>query len=155
MARFFSGTVANRIDAKQRVSVPASFRSTLAELGSPDTVVVYRAPEIDGLECCPTPMMEALVEEFESVERFSDRYDELQLILAESRELKLDREGRITLPDDLAQQNDLADEAVFIGQARKFYLCSKAVANAWTDAKLLRERAKVQARTSRAQDGGR
>ncbi|MDX2102450.1 MAG: hypothetical protein SF002_07910 [Alphaproteobacteria bacterium] len=153
MARFFFGMVGNRIDAKQRVSVPAGFRATLAELGSPDTIVAYRSSSIDGLECGPEQTTIALAEELDSPDCSEDRQEAISLILAETRELKLDREGRISLPEDLMQQIGLTDEVMFIGQGKRFFMCSRTVSTAWTEAKLKRERAKTQARIDRLQDG--
>jgi len=109
-----------RLDAKGRVSVPASFRAVLARDG------------FDGLYCFPAldrPALDAggnaLLAEIEALlagfSPFSDQREQFSLALyGPSETLKIDGEGRVVLTDALKAHAGIADAATFVGLGHKF-----------------------------------
>jgi MraZ protein len=109
-----------RLDAKGRVSVPASFRAVLARDG------------YDGLYCYPAldrPALDAggnaLLNEIETLiagfAPYSDQREQFALSLyGTSETLKIDGEGRIVLTDTLKAHAGIADMITFVGLGHKF-----------------------------------
>jgi MraZ protein len=109
-----------RLDAKGRVSVPASFRAVLARDG------------FDGLYCYPAldrPALDAggnaLLKEIEALIAgflpYSDRREQFALALyGTSETLKIDGEGRVVLTDTLKAHAGIIDTVSFVGLGHKF-----------------------------------
>jgi len=109
-----------RLDAKGRVSVPASFRAVLARDG------------FEGLYCHPAldrPALDAggnaLLAEIESLiagfSPYSDQREQFSLALyGTSETLKIDGEGRVVLTDTLKAHADIRDSVIFAGLGHKF-----------------------------------
>ena len=118
----FLSTFVNRVDRKGRVSVPATFRSTLATHRHPHQVVLmpsFKFPAIDGTG---SDHLGAMMEGLSTLDQYSDRRDDLALVFADSRSLQIDGEGRIVLPDDLKGHADITDEVAFVGLGTMFQL---------------------------------
>jgi transcriptional regulator MraZ len=121
MDRFVSN-VTLRLDAKGRVSIPASFRSVLAGDG------------FDGLYCYPAldrPAIDAggnaLMAEIEAViaryAPFSDARERFALALyGTSETLKIDGEGRVSLSDTLKRHAGITEAVTFVGLGHKFQI---------------------------------
>jgi MraZ protein len=121
MVRFVSHYTL-RLDAKGRVSIPASFRAVLARDG------------FDGLYCYPAldrPAVDAggnaLLAEIESaVARFppySEGRDQFSLALfGTSETLKIDGEGRVVLTEPLKSHAGIVDAVTFVGLGHKFQI---------------------------------
>lgn len=131
MDRFVS-TFTNRIDAKSRVSIPASFRAVLER----DR---YTGAAAAGLYCYPSLDAPALDAGGERLARkidgllgglpdYSDERDELAVALyGEAQFLSIDADGRIVLPKDLREGIGIGDgiaEIAFVGLGDKFQLWS-------------------------------
>src|SRR5207237_4693879 len=111
-----------RLDAKGRVSIPASFRAVLARDG------------FDGLYCYPAldrPALDAggnaLLAEIELlIERFSPYSEEREQFSAAlygtSEVLKIDGEGRVVLTDALKSHAGISDAVAFAGLGHKFQI---------------------------------
>jgi MraZ protein len=109
-----------RLDAKGRVSVPASFRAVLARDG------------FDGLYCYPAldrPALDAggyaLLAEIEALNTdfapYSDQREQFSLALyGTSETLKIDGEGRVALTDTLKAHAGITDAVTFVGLGHKF-----------------------------------
>ena len=125
MDRFVS-TFTNKIDAKGRVSIPATFRAVLARDG-------YEGGE-GGIYCYPTldsPALDAGGERLahkidallDHVPDFSDERDELSVALyGDVKVLKLDQDGRIILPQDLRDHASIKSHVTFVGMGQKFQM---------------------------------
>jgi MraZ protein len=121
MGRFVANITA-RLDAKGRVSIPASFRSVLGRDG------------FDGLYCYPTldrPAIDvggnALITEIEALigrfAPFSDEREKLALSLyGTSETLKMDGEGRVQLSEALKRHAGIGEAVTFVGLGHKFQI---------------------------------
>jgi MraZ protein len=111
-----------KLDAKGRVSIPASFRAVLARDG------------FDGLYCYPAldrPALDAggnaLLKEIETlIERFAPYSEEREqfstTLYSTSEILKVDGEGRVVLTEPLKSHAGIADEVAFAGHGHKFQI---------------------------------
>jgi len=118
----FVATYTMRLDAKGRVSIPASFRAVLARDG------------FEGLYCQPSPGHpaldaggNALIQEIEAlINRFppySEERDDLAAALYGSSEiLKIDSEGRIILTERLKTLAHIGEQVAFVGLGHKFQI---------------------------------
>lgn len=118
----YLSTYVNKVDRKGRVSVPATFRASLAAQRFPGIVAFpsYKYPAIDanGIE-----RMEELAARLETLEEFSDEHENLAaLLFAPSQRLPFDTEGRVVLPADLAQHAFITDSAAFVGLGKSFQI---------------------------------
>ena len=121
MDRFVSNTTL-RLDAKGRVSIPASFRSVLTRDG------------FAGLYCYPAldqPAIDAggkaLLAEIETlVNRFppysGEREEFLVALYGRSETVTIDGEGRVVLPDELKSHAGITDGVAFVGLGHKFQI---------------------------------
>ncbi|MTI45437.1 MraZ protein [Roseibium hamelinense] len=128
----------NRLDAKGRVSVPASFRAVLAKDG------------YEGLYCSPSahcPAVDAggnaLLEEhekqLEAFRRLSPDHDALAMSLfGVSEQVKIDGDGRMSISDMVREQTGLTDHVTFAGLGYKFQI--------WEPEKFREHRAEAQRR---------
>ncbi len=123
MERFVS-SYTNKVDAKGRVSVPASFRSILARDGF-DGVFCYPSLDSQTLDAGGSSLIDEIHALLEGLDPYSDERDELSLALfGESEILKIDQDGRVVLPPRLREHAGIADSAVFVGVGHKFQLWS-------------------------------
>jgi MraZ protein len=109
-----------RLDAKGRVSVPATFRGVLARDG------------FDGLYCYPAldrPALDAggnaLLAEIQALiigyPPYSEQREQFALSLyGTSETLKIDSEGRVVLTESLKAHAGITDAAIFVGLGHKF-----------------------------------
>jgi len=121
MDRFVSHCML-RLDAKGRVSIPASFRAVLMRDG------------FDGLYCYPSfdrPALDAggnaLLAEIEAlIARYSPYSEEREqfsaALYSTSEILKIDGEGRVVLPESLKAHAQIADAVMFAGLGHKFQI---------------------------------
>ncbi len=119
----FMSTFTNKVDRKGRVSVPSSFRAALG--GSRDqevTIAVFRSFKAQMLECWSIERMHYLAQQMETVDQFSDEYDDLSNLFGEARELTTDPEGRIVLPQELLDFAGITEAANFVGAGPTFQI---------------------------------
>jgi MraZ protein len=120
MDRFVSNFTL-RLDAKGRVSIPASYRAVLARDG------------FDGLYCYPAmdqPAVDAggnaLLGEIEALTMAyppSDERDAFELALyGTSETLKIDGEGRVIVSDALKDHAGITEAIAFVGLGHKFQI---------------------------------
>lgn len=121
MNRFVS-TYTMRLDAKGRVSIPASFRAVLARDGFEG---LYCHPALDRLAVDAGG--NALLQEIETlIERYPPYSEEREQFAAalygRSETLKPDSEGRIILSENLKAHVGVTDTASFVGLGHKFQI---------------------------------
>jgi MraZ protein len=141
----FLSTYTNRLDAKGRVSIPASFRAVLVRDG------------FEGLYCCPTldaqaidaggnRLRELIRGSLSRFEPFSAEHEDLSTtLIGESEVLNIDAEGRVVLTDALKTHAGITSQVTFVGQGSKFQM--------WEPSRFLahRDEAKNRVRSIRKQ----
>ena len=126
----FIGTFVNKIDAKGRISVPASFRAVL-QAKSLSSVTCYPALTGPCIEGCGLDRIEAMVETLPDDPIPGVEEDAIaHLIFASARDLPFDGGGRIVLPADFLKKADLTDQGAFVGKGRTFQIWNPAALEA-------------------------
>lgn len=121
MDRFVS-SFANRLDAKGRVSIPASFRAVLARDGF-EGLYVHLALEADALDAGGNGLLAEIDSLIELFPPFSDERDQFSMALyGNSEVLKVDPEGRVSLTEALKAHAGITDAVVFVGLGHKFQI---------------------------------
>ena len=100
----FLSTYENKIDKKGRVSVPASFRSYISNLGY-NGIICYPSFNNQCIEACSQDRIEKLSNSIDSLNPFEEKRDFFATsILSESSNLQFDSEGRISLTEKLLNE---------------------------------------------------
>jgi MraZ protein len=127
----FLGTHQNRLDAKGRVSIPASFRARLRN-GSEEgaaTVILSPSHKFACIEAWPELEFEGLMDPLSRLNRFSDDHDDfITALYADATRVEADKEGRIVLSESLVQHANLTDAVSFMGRGRTFQIWDPAAA---------------------------
>ena len=118
----FLSTYVNKVDRKGRVSVPATFRSTLSLHRQPNLVIAFPSVRLPALECTGSDRMAEMQERIETLEQFSEEYENLSLLFAEAQQLMMDGEGRVTLPEKLKEFAHITNDVAFVGLGAMFQL---------------------------------
>lgn len=117
----FVSTYVNKVDKKGRVSIPAQFRQSLAKTSSPGTIFLWPSLNHKCLEGADQDYLDVLSESLESPELDSDERDMIEtFIFGKLVPFTLDPEGRIVLPQALADFAGITEEAAFIGRRKSF-----------------------------------
>lgn len=112
----------NRLDAKGRISIPASYRSVLARDGFEG---LYVHPSLDqmALDCGGNALLGEIDGLLTGLPLYSEQRDMFSTaLLGTSEILKLDSEGRVMLPEPLKVFAGIEAEASFVGLGRKFQI---------------------------------
>ena len=118
----FLSTYENKIDKKGRVSVPASFRSYLSNLGY-NGVICYPSFNNQTIEAWPQDRIEKISNSIDSLNPFEEKRDFFATsILSESINLQFDSEGRISLTPKLLKHAKIKSSMVFVGQGKTFQI---------------------------------
>jgi MraZ protein len=134
----FLGTHQNRLDAKGRVSVPASFRAALKNGGDKNggdkngddknggdhaSLILRPSHKQPCIEAWPLAVFTQLETPLQELDLFSEAHDDMAAALyADAYPLEADKEGRILLPASLVIHADLTDAVVFMGLGRIFQI---------------------------------
>jgi MraZ protein len=123
----FIGRHTNKVDKKGRISVPKPFRDALGDASS--SFYVFPSFKFPALEAFPRSFIEQFVVNLDANhDLFSDALDDLaSTVLANSQEIACDPEGRVILPKQFMEHAQVGDEAVFVGQGRRFMIWSPAL----------------------------
>ena len=115
-------TYENKLDKKGRVSVPASFRSYLSNLGY-NGMVCYPSFNNQSIEAWPQDRIEKISNTIDSLNPFEEKRDFFATsILSESINLQFDSEGRISLTPKLLNHAKIKNSMVFVGQGKTFQI---------------------------------
>mgnify|MGYP001283256588 FL=1 len=118
----FLSTYENKLDKKGRVSVPASYRSYLSNLGY-NGVICYPSFNNQSIEAWPQDRIEKISNSIDSLSPFEEKRDFFATsILSESINLQFDSEGRISLTSKLLKCAKIKDNMVFVGQGKTFQI---------------------------------
>ena len=147
----FLSTYVNKVDRKGRVSVPATFRSTLATNREPNLVIAFPSLRGPAIECTGSDRIREMQDRIEGLEQFSEEYENLTQIFADSHQLSMDGEGRVILPERLKQHAQITDDVAFVGLGAMFQLWDPVRYEEHSAA--VRERSRRQRTTLPARDG--
>ena len=118
----FLSTYENKLDKKGRVSVPASFRSHLSNLGY-NGVICYPSFNNSSIEAWPQDRIEKISNTIDSLNPFEEKRDFFATsILSESVNLQFDSEGRISLTKKLLKHAKIKNSMLFVGQGKTFQI---------------------------------
>ena len=118
----FLSTYENKLDQKGRVSVPASFRSYLSNLGY-NGVICYPSFNNQCIEAWPQDRIEKISNAIDSLNPFEEKKDYFATsILSESINLQFDSEGRISLTSKLLKHAKIKNSMLFVGQGKTFQI---------------------------------
>ena len=118
----FLSTYENKLDKKGRVSVPASYRSYLSNLGY-HGVICYPSFNNQSIEAWPQDRIEKISNSIDSLNPFEEKRDLFATsILSESTNLQFDSEGRISLTSKLLKHAKIKNSMVFVGQGKTFQI---------------------------------
>ena len=110
------------MDKKGRVSVPASFRSYLSNLGY-NGVVCYPSFNNQSIEAWPQDRIEKISNAIDSLNPFEEKRDFFATsILSESVSFQFDGEGRISLSSKLLKHAKIKKDMIFVGQGKTFQI---------------------------------
>lgn len=121
MNRFLSNAT-NRIDAKGRVSVPAVFRSVLAERNIQELYCfqdfVFPAISVGGLD-----LLDRFERQIAAEDQFSPAANQMSLLIHGGGVfMKLDAEGRLMVTDFIRGFTGIVNEVTFVGRSDHFQL---------------------------------
>ena len=118
----FLSTYENKLDKKGRVSVPASFRSYLSNLGY-NGIICYPSFNNQSIEAWPQDRIEKISNAIDSLNPFEEKRDFFATaILSESVNLQFDGEGRISLSSKLLKHAKIKKDMIFVGQGKTFQI---------------------------------
>lgn len=121
MNRFLSNAT-NKIDTKGRVSVPALFRSVLAQRDIQELYclqdLVFPAISVGGPE-----LLERYERQIASVDPFSPEANQMSLLVhGGGVYMRLDQEGRLMVTDFIRSFTGITTEVTFVGRSDHFQL---------------------------------
>tara|TARA_Y100000591_G_scaffold263453_1_gene236602 strand:+ start:200 stop:655 length:456 start_codon:yes stop_codon:yes gene_type:complete len=123
----FLSTYENKLDKKGRVSVPASFRSYLSNLGY-NGIVCFPSFNNQSIEAWPQDRIEKISSAIDSLNPFEEKRDFFATsVLSESVNLQFDSEGRILLLSKLLKHAKIKNSMVFVGQGKTFQIWEPAM----------------------------
>ena len=118
----FLSSYENRLDKKGRVSVPASFRSYLFNLGY-NGVICYPSFNNQSIEAWPQDRLEKISISIDTLNPFEEKRDFFTTsILSECINLQFDSEGRILLTQKLLKHAKIKNSMLFVGQGKTFQI---------------------------------
>ena len=118
----FLSSYENKLDKKGRVSVPASFRSHLSNLGY-NGVICYPSFNNQSIEAWPQDRIDKISNTIDSLSPFEEKRDFFATsILSESINLQFDSEGRISITSKLLKHAKIKNSMLFVGQGQTFQI---------------------------------
>ena len=118
----FLSTYENKLDKKGRVSVPASFRSYLSNLGY-NGVICYPSFNNQSIEAWPQDRVEKISNSIDTLNPFEEKRDFFATsILSESENLQFDTEGRVSISEKLLNHAKIKNNILFVGLGKTFQI---------------------------------
>ena len=112
------------IDSKNRISIPASFRTTIIQ--SKEKIYLFRSLKYSCLEVHLASKINALIKSFDEKDFFSKKNDHFKTaILSDLEEITIDKDGRFTLRDSHKIFSKIKKEIIFIGKGNHFEIWQK------------------------------
>ena len=123
--KIFLSIYENKIDDKNRVSVPAQFRTIIESRGG-NTIYTYPSLKNQCLEVCTTERISELEQYIENFDIFSEERDILLTsILSACEPMQIDAKGRIYISERLLSFAQIEKEVFFVGKGKVFEIWNK------------------------------
>ena len=123
----FLSVYENKLDKKGRVSVPASFRSYLSNLGY-NGIICFPSFNNQSIEAWPQDRIEKISNAIDNLNPFEEKKDYFATsILSESTNLQFDGEGRILITTKLLKHAKIKNSMLFVGQGKIFQIWEPAI----------------------------
>ena len=118
----FLSVYENKLDKKGRVSVPASFRSYISNLGY-NGIICFPSFNNQSIEAWPQDRIEKISNAIDNLNPFEEKKDYFATsILSESTNLQFDGEGRILITTKLLKHAKIKNSMLFVGQGKTFQI---------------------------------
>ena len=118
----FLSSYENKLDKKGRVSVPASYRSYLSNLGY-NGVICYPSFNYQSIEAWPQDRIEKISNTIDSLNPFEEKRDYFATsVLSESENLQFDTEGRVSISEKLLNHAKIKNNILFVGLGKTFQI---------------------------------
>lgn len=141
MLNVFTGSSTHKLDAKGRVSLPASYRKVLEALGSTHIVVLPQMHRPEAHVVLSEAGYDEVMVQFEELELDPDDEEALgQRICAAAQQIPIDEAGRILLSKELREPIGLSDEVRFVGGGSSFEIWDPGRRNTFNAALQARSR---------------
>ncbi|MEO9529739.1 division/cell wall cluster transcriptional repressor MraZ [Roseibium sp.] len=128
----------NRLDAKGRISIPASFRAVLARDGF-EGLYCIASSHCDAVDAGGNDLLDEINKRSEAFAKLSPDHDALAVALfGASENPRIDGDGRITISDMIRDHAGITDQVTFVGMNYKFQI--------WEPQKFREYRAEAQKR---------
>ena len=112
----------NKVDKKGRVSVPASFRSYITNLGY-NGFICYPSFNYSAIEACSQNRIEQIADSIDALNPFEEKRDVFATsVLSESSNVQFDSEGRVTISEKLLDHAKIKNLMLFVGQGKTFQI---------------------------------
>lgn len=115
MSSAFTSQHTNKLDAKGRVSIPATYRQVLAEQQTPDGFLCSKAGGPHVLRGFGKAELDKLGKTLDTLQPGSREYIIRATYAAQTTMLSFDDEGRVRIPDELIAHAGLKDRVFFNG----------------------------------------
>ena len=132
MARKFRGTETSKVDGKGRMSIPARLRRVFdagdpgfasANTGRTQIVAVHGPDWWNWIELYSIEAIEEIDAQIDAMPRGSPQRRWLEALMnGQSKELEIDREGRLVLPQNLREKLGLLENAEPVLESRGDYV---------------------------------
>ncbi len=112
------------IDSKNRIAIPASYRSTIKN--SKEKTFLFKSLKYECLEVHLSSKINSLVKSFDEKDFFSKKNDHFKTaILSDLEEITIDKEGRFIVKEQLQKFSKITKEIIFIGKGNHFEIWEK------------------------------
>lgn len=119
--KLFLSKFIHKVDKKGRVSLPSSFRQVLSKKEDGTDFALVRSFQKPALEGLTMDRVERLTEVIDGIGVYSQQQQDLAaVLLADSKLMSLDTDGRIILTDELMAYANIRDKAIFVGKGHTF-----------------------------------
>jgi MraZ protein len=117
---YYNSRYLHGVDEKRRVQIPAKWRPAEGEVEF--TIIVWRkGPHGPCLRVLPPEQMERLMRTIDAMPNEDPRKTVLKRVIgSNSEQVTVDRAGRICLPEAMAREAGIKDEALLVGLLDRF-----------------------------------
>ena len=127
----FSGDSYLSVDDKGRLAIPAGYRDGLRESCAARLVLTVKPGSRDCLFLYPQNEWRAVVEQLKDIPNANAQADNFRRIfVGRSKQLEMDRQGRILLPAKHREHAGLTSQVALVGAINKFEIWDK---DRWSD----------------------